>query len=213
MSVIYGVPASPFVRKAMLAHAYKDIDFQLVMTNPSSDNEVFRQASPFGKIPAYKTDSGTTFADSSVIIAYIEKGHQENPLYPDDAEMLAKALWFEEFADTQLATACNAIYFQRLVGPKYFEHTTDEARVKVILTELIPLALSYLESSLTEQQWLIDNSFSIADLAIGNFLVNLEHTQDNIDSNTYPKTAEFYQRFRRLDFVDAQIEQEKSMLF
>jgi len=56
-----------------------------------------------------------------LIIAYLEKVHQENPLYPDDAEMLAKALWFEEFADTQLATAYNAIYFQRLVGPKFLD--------------------------------------------------------------------------------------------
>jgi len=213
MSVIYGVPASPFVRKAMLAHAYKDVDFQLVMTNPSADDEVFRQASPFGKIPAYKTDSGTTFADSSVIVAYLEKAHQTNPLYPEDAEMLAKALWFEEFADTQLATACNAIYFQRIIGPKFFQQATDEARVEVILTELLPDAFNYLESVLTEQKWLINQTFSIADLAIGTFLINLEHTQDKIDPSTYPKIKEFYQRFRRLDFVSAQIEQEKAMLF
>ncbi len=213
MSKIYGVPVSPFVRKVMLAHAFKDADFQLAMVMPGSDDAEFRQASPFGKIPGYKTEQGTCFADSSAIIAYLEKDIAEPPLYPENAEDYGRSLWFEEFADTKLAEACNALYYQHVIGPKFFDHTPDDERVKQIKEALLPPVLRYLEQELTNDAWLINNCFSVADLSIGCFMMGLDHAKYVIDVNAFPKTANFYKRFARLDFVQAQLEQESAMLF
>jgi glutathione S-transferase len=213
MSKIFGVPASPFVRKVMLAHAYKDMDFQLVMVNPGSDDETFREASPFGKIPGYQSDKGTNFADSSVIIAYLEKVNTDSPLYPDDSEDYARALWFEEFSDSKLGEACNALYFQKVVGPKFFNHTTDDTRVTQIIEELLPPVLGYLNEQIKHGQWIINNTISIADIAVGSFLIGLLHAKYDISTAKYPNTADFFKRFVALDFVSAQLDLESSMLF
>ncbi len=197
----------------MLAHAYKDIDFQLNMVTPGSEDKEFRQASPLGKVPGYKSAQGSYFWDSSVIIAYLEKTDEDNPLYPDDPESFAKALSLEEYADTKLAEACNALYYQLVVGPKFFDHTTDNERVEQIKSELLPNVFDYLESVLEEESWFIDNEFSVADISIGSFLVGLQHAQYTIDPTTYPKLHDFYKNFASLDFVDAQLEQEQAMLF
>lgn len=138
MSTIFGVAVSPFVRKAILAHAYKGVQFEIKMLPPGDEDAEFRQASPLGKIPGYKTDNGALFSDSSVIIAYLEKVHAENPLYPENPESLARALWFEEYADSKLAEACNALYFQLIVGPKFFGHSPDENRIIEIRKQLLP---------------------------------------------------------------------------
>jgi len=69
MAIIYGVAPSPYVRKTMLAHAFKGIPYELKVTIPGSDDPEFREGNPLGKVPAYRTDDGFAFADSSVIIA------------------------------------------------------------------------------------------------------------------------------------------------
>ena len=42
-------------------------------------------------------------ADSSVICAYLERIHPMPALYPMDPVEYAKALWFEEYGDSELA--------------------------------------------------------------------------------------------------------------
>ncbi|QOL25846.1 glutathione S-transferase family protein [Thalassotalea sp. LPB0316] len=207
MATILGVPASPFVRKAMLAHLIKGIPFEIKMVPPGSDDETFRQASPLGKIPAYQSDQGTLFSDSSVIIAYLEKSQPSTPLYPNDAENFAKALWLEEYADTKMAEATNALYFQRVVGPAFFEHTTDEARVTEILNQLIPPVLNFLEDKLSAQ-YFVGDELSVADIAVGSNLMSLTRANYEIDQTQWPKLAEFYRQFLALDAVKQQLATE-----
>lgn len=212
MAIIYGVTPSPYVRKVMLAHAYKKVPYELKMTAPHSEDEEFRKASPLGKIPGYVSDKGTAFPDSSVIIAYIERVFTEIKLYPENAENLAIALWLEEYCDTKLTEATGALYFQRVIGPKFFSQATDEARVEEVLTKLIPPALDYIESQITNDAWLVNNQFSVADLALGSCLVSLLHADYVIDANKWPKVANYNTRFLALDMVKAQLVQENAML-
>lgn len=212
MSILYGVSPSPFVRKAMLAHAHKNIPYELKMTIPNSDDEEFRQASPTGKIPGYKTDDGVAFADSSVIIAYLERISGDNALYPEKASDYAQALWFEEWGDSELMSVTGALYFQRVVGPIFFKHETDLNRVDEIITNLIPKVFELLESRLTEQDWLIGNNLSIADITIGSCLVNLVLADYKIEQSGWPKLYSYNERFLALPIVQAQIANEKSVL-
>ena len=62
-----------------------------------------------------------TIADSSAICAYIEKIHPESPLYPSDPYEYARALWYEEYCDTELIAQIGpgifrAIQFKRFSG-------------------------------------------------------------------------------------------------
>ncbi len=212
MSILYGVSPSPFVRKAMLAHAHKNIPFEMKITLPSSDDEEFRQASPTGKVPGYKTDDGVAFADSSVIVAYLERISSNNALYPEKASEHAQALWFEEWADSDLMSATGALYFQKVLGPTFFKHETDLKRVDEILTDLIPKVFDLLESRLNEQSWLIGEKISIADITVGSCLVSLLHANYQIDQSRWPKLFGYNARFLALPIVQDQILNEQSVI-
>ncbi|OUR62166.1 hypothetical protein A9Q74_06895 [Colwellia sp. 39_35_sub15_T18] len=212
MSILYGVSASPFVRKAMLAHAYKNIPYELKLTPPGNNDAEFRQASPSGKIPAYKTDDGAAFADSSVIIAYLERISSKHSLYPENAANYAQALWFEEWSDSELMPATGALYFQRVLGPIFFQKATDPERVEEILTELIPKVLDILESRLTDKNWLIGEDFSVADIAVGSCLISLQHADYQIEQSRWPKLYSYNERFLALPIAQEQMANEQAVI-
>lgn len=212
MSILYGVSPSPFVRKVMLAHAHKNIPYEMKITLPGSDEVEFRQASPMGKIPGYKTDDGAAFADSSVIIAYLERISSHNALYPEKASDYAQALWLEEWGDSELMSATNALYFQRVVGPAFFNHETDVKRVQEILTELLPKVFDLLESRIIEKSWLIGEQLSIADITVGSCLVSLLHANYQLDQSRWPKLDSYNKRFLALPIVETQITSEQSVI-
>ena len=212
MSIIYGVAPSPFVRKVMLAHAFKNVPYEFKTAFPGSDDAEFRAASPLGKVPGYKTDSGATFPDSSVIIAYLERTAPEVKLYPVNADDFGFALWLEEYADTKMTEATTALYYQRVIGPKFFSHITDEERVTEVIESLIPPVLDYVESLLNTEQWLIADTFSVADISVGVNLMNLLHADYEIDAVKWPKISAYNSRFLGLELVKAQIEVENQVL-
>lgn len=211
MAIIFGLPPGPYVRKVMLAHAHKQIEFSLKRTSPGSDDPDFRSASPLGKIPAYQTDTGAGFSDSSVIIAYLERTSNNNPLYPENNDDFGQALWLEEYADTKMSDATNALYFQRVLGPKFFSQVTDEARVEEIITQLLPPIFDYLETIVTPTGWIFGHNLSVADLTIGSNLISLFHADFAIDAKTWPQLAQFSARFLNLEMVQKHIEVEQSI--
>ena len=199
MAIIYGVPPSPYVRKTLLAHAIKGISAELKPTMPGSDDPEFRAASPFGKIPAYRLNDTTAFSDSSVIIAYLERTNNTNSLYPENAEEYAIALALEEYSDTKFSEVVSALYYQRIIGPMFFQHDTDQTRVDDLLTNLIPAQLDYLEKTLAGKPYFVGNSFSVADLSIGSHMLSLYHTQFDIDATRWPAVATFNNAFLARD--------------
>ena len=207
MALIYGVPASPYVRKVMLAHGAKGVPYELQITTPGSDDEDFRAASPFGKIPAYKTDDGFVFSDSSAILGYLERLDYSVKLYPADNNQYARALYLEEYADTQMMAATAALYFQLIIGPKFFAAETDSVRVEELTTQLIPTELDYIEGQMSDG-WLVGDSLSVADMAVGSNLMNLLHTKFELDATRWPKTKAYFERLQGQEFYTKQIESE-----
>jgi len=212
MSILYGVSPSPFVRKAMLAHAHKNVPYEMKITMPNSEDEEFLLASPTGKIPGYKTDDGVAFADSSVIVAYLERISNDNALYPDKASDFAQALWLEEWGDSELMSATGALYFQRVIGPMFFKQEADLNRVDEIITDLIPKVFNLLESRLLDGSWLVGDKLSIADITIGACLISLLHADYQIEQVRWPKLYSYNERFLALPIAQAQIANEQSMI-
>ena len=208
MMTLYGAPPSPFVRKAMLTLAYKQLPYEVKLTFPGSDDPEFRAASHLGKIPALRTDDGAAFSDSSVIAAYLERVDQTHPLYPADNNDFARALWLEEYADTKMMEATAGLYFQLVLGPRFFKHQTDPQRVDELKTKLIPAALDYIESQMSEQGWLVNNTFSIADITVGTNLVNLQQADFHIEPQRWPKLVAYNDQFMAEQNVKKQIAME-----
>jgi len=210
MRTVYGVSASPFVRKVRVVLAEKGLDYQLEAVFPGPQEPAgWRKLSPLGKVPAFR-DGDRTLSDSSIISAYLERVAPEPPLYPRDPYDYARALWFEEYGDGGLVPVFGAkIFFQRIVGPRFFGQTTDEAVVdRAIETEVPPL-LDYLEGQLTGE-FLVGNRLTIGDIGVVTQFVNLRYAGVSVDVTRWPKLAAYVGRITARPSFAALIEEETS---
>jgi len=208
MPTLYGVNASPFVRKVRVVLTEKQIPYDLEPVIPVNVSPEFKQMSPLGKIPAWRDERGT-LSDSSVISAYLERIKPEPSLYPRDPYEFARALWCEEYADTGLVNVFGPkIFFARIVGPRFFNQQTDEAAVAKAIEEELPPLFAYLESQLGAGDTIVGTSFSIADVAIGSQFVNLRHAGVTVDAKRWPKLARYVGAVHARPSFKALIEEE-----
>ncbi len=188
--ILWGVKASPYVRKVMVALAEKNLEYEHQQVLPKSllilKNEVvpeaFDRLSPLGKIPLLQIgDWG--IADSAVITAFLDREFSSGKkLYPDNSKEYAKALWFERYADTTLTDVTyKKIFFQRVIKPTLLNQPTDQAIIETAVSVDLPPMLTYLDQALAKNEWLADQRFSMADAAIVVQLLALKTAGISID--------------------------------
>jgi glutathione S-transferase len=208
MPTVYGVSASPFVRKVRVFLAEKGIPYDLDPVIPFGVSAEFKKMSPLGKVPAFR-DGERTLCDSSVICAYLERTHPTPSLYPSDPYQYARALWFEEYADGGLVTVIGPkIFFQKVVGPRFFNRPTDEAMVQKAIDEELPPMFDYLEAEIGNNDFLVGRTLSIADIGVGTQFVNLRHVGVTPDAKRWPKLAAYVDRLHARPSFKALIEEE-----
>lgn len=190
---IFGFPLSPFVRKVHLVAAEKGIAIEMVLGRPGEPSPDFLAASPFRKIPALQ-DGDFTLADSTAIVTYLDALQPAPAIAPGDARQRAKAIWWEEFADTILVAAGGKVLFNRFVGPRLMGLQGDEAVAQQGLKELGPI-LDHLESEAGDG-WLTGGDFSIGDIAVAATLRSMGYIDLEPDAGTHPRTAAWYERVK-----------------
>lgn len=186
--ILYGATMSPFVRKVVAFAAEKNILIDLRPVGIGDTDPGFRAASPFGKMPALD-DDGYTLADSSAICHYLEAKHPDPALIPGDAKARGKTIWFEEFADTILFACGGAMFFNRVVAPRFLRREGDLAAADKAERETLPPLLDYLEGVIPESGYLVGDVLTLADLAVASPFANLAHCGVVIDGGRYPKVA------------------------
>lgn len=198
---VWGVKVSPYVRKVLVALEAKEMPYELKEVLPAKllkalgqdVSEVFSKVSPLGKIPAIEQGS-FAISDSSVIAAYLEKIHPKHPIYPQDAQQFAQALWLEEYADSVMSeTIHGKIFTESFIKPNVFKMAADEAVVKQAVTVELPVIFDYLEKQLVSNggTYLVGETLSIADISVANHLVSLKLTGINIDAKKWPSLARY----------------------
>lgn len=210
MRTIYGVSASPFVRKVRIAMAEKKLEYQLEPVFPGMQTPPnWAELSPLGKVPAF-TDGDRTLADSSVICAYLERVAPEPRLYPADPYDYARTLWFEEYGDGGLVPIVGGkIFFQRIVGPRFQGKPTDEAIVKEGIEVDLPKLFGYLEGQITGD-YLVGNQLTMADIGIVSPLINLSYAGVEVDAARWPKLAKYARNLMQRPTVAPLIAEEKA---
>ncbi len=193
MRVVYGVNASPFVRKVRVFLAEKGLEYQLDPVIPGQAPPDYKKMSPLGKIPAFR-DGDRTMCDSSIICAYLERTAPEPRLYPADPYDYARALWFEEYADGGMTPVVGPkIFFKKIVGPRFFNQPCNDAEVKDAVEKELPPMFDYLEGQVTGD-FLVGKSLTIGDIGVATQFVNLKHAGVDVDAKRWPKLAGFVQR-------------------
>ena len=209
MLTIHGVSGSPFVRKVQTALNEKGVAFEQVPVMPMGPMEEFMKISPLGKIPVLE-DGDFTIPDSSVILAYIERTHPKPALYPADSQDFARALWYEEYADSKLVQCIGTVFFNRVVKAQILKQESDEELVRQKLSEEAPGIFDYLESQVRDGEWLVGSGFTIADIAVASPFVNLQHAGERVDAGRWPKLAAYLERVHGRPSMKGLIEQEKA---
>ena len=126
--LIHGVAVSPFVRKVLVAFEEKGVSYEQREFAPLPKTPELFAKHPLGKIPILEHD-GNYIPDSSVICAYLDRLHPENPLYPTDPADFARALFLEEYADTRGVEVAGGIFFERMVKPNFLGGETALSEV------------------------------------------------------------------------------------
>lgn len=193
MPILHGVPLSPFVRKVRVACAEKSIEYENKPQMPFGDRTDFLPISPLGKIPVWQ-EGDFTVPDSSVIIDYLEQTHPTPRLYPADPRQRATACFLEEYADTRLVDALSTVFFQRFVRPNFFKQEPDQELVREALEEKVPECFEYLTGVLGDDEYLVGNAFSIADIAVSSPFVNFKLAGEEVDAGRWPSVAAHVQR-------------------
>jgi glutathione S-transferase len=209
---VLGAGISPFVRKVRAFLIEKGADYAhepVIPFNPPAD---FRKSSPLGKIPAFR-DGDKTLADSSVICAYLERRVPSPPLYPKDDYAFARALWFEEYSDGGLMSVVGGGIFGPLViQPLVRGVAPDHARAKKAIDEELPPLFDYLEGELGSQDYLVANTFGIADISIASMFVNLQLAAVSVDRARWPKLAAYVERVHARPSFKVLIEEDKKAM-
>ena len=208
--IIYGSPLSPFVRKTLAYISEKGLTVELKPVGLGSQDPAFREASPFGKIPAFR-DGDFAISDSTAIITYLEAKFPEPALIPADPAARARTIWFEEFSDTMVVGSGGKIFFNRIVSPRFLGKPGDEALAAQGEKEMGPL-LDYLEKIIPASGFLVEDRLTLADIAVASPFVNLSHCEVEVSVGDHPKLAAYLAKILSRPSFAPMIAQEKAML-
>ena len=206
--ILYGINLSTFTRKVRLALAEKGIHYQFEVA-PMGSPQV-RELNPLGKIPVLE-DDGVVIPDSSVIIAYLERAYPERPLYPSSSADFARALWFEEYADTRLREVTVPFFSENVVKP-FFQGKTADAAALERAARPRDESFDYLEHGLADKSFAVGAGFTVADLAIGAQLVTYQQGGGEIPAARWPALAHYVATLlRRPAWVEILREEEQTL--
>ena len=213
--IVYGSSLSPFVRKVRVVLAEKGLAYEHQQINPFAPPPWFVEISPLKRIPVLRdTDEPepNTLPDSSVICTYLEAKYPEPALYPAAPFARARALWFEEYADTQMMQSIGpGLFFERVVK-KLMGRDCDESIVALTLGEKLPGIFDYLEANVRGREFLVGDAFSIADIAIACMLVNFEHARERLDRDRWPELSRYSNALHARPSFKASIDEERRFL-
>lgn len=208
--ILYGAPVSPYVRKVLAFAAEKGVALELVPIGLGDQNLEFLACSPFRKMPGF-TDGDFSISDSTAIVTYIDAKHPEVPLIPADPANRARAIWFDEFADTILTAAAGAIFFNRIVSPKFLGKPGDDAVAAKGETDMTPIC-QYLEDVIRHSGYLVGDSLTLADISVASPFVNAAHAGYVPDANAYPKLTAYLTAIHERPSLGDWIRRERKVL-
>ncbi len=207
--ILYGSSLSPFVRKTLAYVSEKGLEVELVPIGLGNVDPAFREASPFGKMPGFR-DGDFAISDSTAIITYLEAKYPQPPLLPAEPKSRARAIWYEEFADTILAACMGKLFFNRVVAPRFLGQEGDLAAADKAEKEEFPPLLDYIEKVMPASGHLVDDRLTLADLAVASPFVNFAHVGVTIDAAAHPKTAAFVEAMLARPSFAPLVAQEKA---
>lgn len=185
--IIHGARPSPFVRKVIVFAAEKGIEVEVQPAGFGRGAEGYLKGSPFGKIPALE-DGDFLLCDSTAIITYMDALRPGTEMIPAEPRARARTIWYEEFGDTVVQPAGAKIFFTRVVA-KALKAPQDLAAADKAEADEMLRFYEYLEGVLPDSGWLVEDRFTLADLAAACPIINVTYCSDGLDAARWPRVA------------------------
>lgn len=158
MKLLYTVN-SPYARKVRIVAAEKHIELELELVVLADPACPVKQYNPLGKVPVLILDDGDSLYDSRVIVEYLDHRTPLAHLLPQDHSAKIRVRRWEALADGVCDAAVAVIMEQRKEAPN--TELIDKQMGKVLSS------LQTLNDDLDENKWCVNNTFSLADIAVG----------------------------------------------
>lgn len=198
--VLYGSPISPFQRKCEVLLREKGLEFDAENVNVLGMPDWFAEISPARRIPVLRDRRigaegvAGTIADSSAICTFLERLAPSPSFYPEDPYAAGRAVWFEEYADTELAGLAGGGIFRPIMFPRFQGKDSDVETARATFREQLPEKFDYLERSLDNRDWLVGDAPTIGDVAVACMLVQISLVAELALAERWPSLADHYDR-------------------
>ncbi|WP_010545084.1 glutathione S-transferase family protein [Sphingomonas elodea] len=121
----------------------------------------------------------------------LEAEYPEPNLIPLAAEARARTIWFDELADTVMMAEGSAILGNRFVKPRVMQSPCDHDAADQAEHQQLPPILDYLERTIPDSGFLVEDRLTLADIAVASPLATLGCIGVCVDSARYPRTAAY----------------------
>jgi glutathione S-transferase len=197
MKLLYSL-ASPYARKVRVVAAEKRIEIEMVVVVLSEPDCPVNDHNPLGKIPVLVLDDGESLFDSRVIVEYLDNRTPLAHLIPQDHSLKIWVRRWEALADGVCEAAVAALMESRRP-----ESLQDAAVITKQLGK-VQRGLKALSDDLGDSKWCVNETFSLADIALGCLLGYLELRYQDINwQQQYPNLARHYAALmKRASFME-----------
>jgi len=225
---------SPYCLKVRMALAAKKLEYRTVEITPAIGQIDIFQKTGQRKLPVL-FDKETTIHDSSSIIRHLEKIEIEPKLIPEDVKEASQAQIIENWADTTLAKSIKIVFLEELTkNPKLisslFANEISDSMKKLLFNlptkitsqisglinqkekESLKSNLEYLSNLIDQENFLIGEKLSIADIAVASHLSLLKFPNSSGENLTgkgcslYINDPSLQNLFNWRDLIEDQLE-------
>jgi glutathione S-transferase len=186
MKLLY-TPNSPYARKVRIVALEKHIDVELQEVVLADPDCPVKKYNPLGKVPVLVLDDNDSVYDSKVIVEYLDNRAPGTHLIPQDNTSKMITRRWESLADGICDAAVAAMLEGRREPAQQSQANIDKQLAKVLL------GLEVLNLDITKKKWCVNETFSLADIALGCMLgyvdLRFKHLQWQ---DKFPNLAKHY---------------------
>lgn len=166
---LIGSDTSPYVRKVRIVLAEKKIEYQYEREDVFSPQSRIREFNPLGKVPCLVMDDGVAIYDSRVIVEFLDNLTPVHRLIPPTGRARLEVKTWEALADGLLDAAL-------LVRMENTQREEGLRSTKLMSRQMdkVESALGAMSAGLGDNAWIVDNKYTLADVAVGCALGYLE---------------------------------------
>ncbi|MET0390431.1 MAG: glutathione S-transferase family protein [Polyangiales bacterium] len=165
MTTIWARRSSSNAQKVFWALAELQVPHRQVNTGAKYgivDDAEYRKKNPNGLVPTLEEDDGFVLFESNAIVRYLADRYGRGTLQPSDARDRARADSYMDWLTSTLEPPINGLWFRRVLGRERFGLAPDEELITAARR-----ALGILAERLSPEHYLLGESLSIGDIALG----------------------------------------------